>query len=63
MTSRVDLPVLQSGEQTLKDTMVHIMTLCDGVLKGVYMLGWLERNLEGDTKLKSSVVISPSYAL
>ena len=36
---------------TLVDTMVHIMTFCDGMCEGVFMVGELERNYEGDTKL------------
>ena len=31
--------------------MVHNMTFCDGVCEGVFMVGELERNHEGDTKL------------
>jgi len=36
------------------------MTLCDGGCVGVYMLGSLERNLEGDAKLNREKINSES---
>ena len=45
---------------TLKDTMIHFMTLCDGVCGGGYMVGELERNMEGLTKFKTRTIYSGS---
>ena len=45
---------------TLKDTMIHFMTLCDGVCGGGYMVGELERNMEGLTKLNTRTIYSES---
>ena len=49
-------------EATLKDTMVHFMTLCVGRDLEFMVNGELEYMLEGDTKLKEELLfISPSY--
>ena len=45
---------------TLRDTMVHIMTFCDGGIWGVLLVEIECWNHEGDTKLKSSVIIKES---
>ena len=45
---------------TLTDTMVHIMTLCDGVMEGVYLDGTLERNTEAGRDLNTSTIYSES---
>ena len=49
-----------STETTLNDTPIHFMTLCDGVCGGGYMVGELERNLEGLTKLNTRTIYSES---
>ena len=45
---------------TLKDTMEHSRTLCDGVTEGVYLEGTLERNTEAGRDLNTSAIYSES---
>ena len=45
---------------TLKDTMEHSRTLCDGVTEGVYLEGTLERNTEVGRDLNTSTIYSES---
>tara|TARA_B100000586_G_scaffold121961_1_gene88039 strand:- start:6 stop:263 length:258 start_codon:yes stop_codon:yes gene_type:complete len=45
---------------TLKDTMEHSRTLCDGVTEGVYLEGTLERNTEVGRDLNTSAIYSES---
>ena len=45
---------------TLKDTMEHSRTLCDGVTEGVYLEGTLERNTEAGRDLNTSTIYSES---
>ena len=49
---------------TLTDTMVHIMTLCDGVMEGVYMVGCPERISEAGRDLnRESIYYEHSESL
>ena len=45
---------------TLKDTMVHFMTLCDGVCEGGFGAGHILDHHEGDTDLNNHTIPSPS---
>ena len=45
---------------TLKDTMEHSRTLCDGVTEGVYLEGTLERNTEVGRDLNTSAIYTES---
>ena len=45
---------------TLGDTTIHIMTLCDGVMEGVYMVGCPERISEVGRDLNTSAIYSES---
>ena len=41
---------------TLGDTTIHIMTFCDGVMEGVYMVGCPERISEAGRDLNTSAI-------
>ena len=52
--------LLWRWSKTFRDTMVHFMTLCDGVCVGGYMVRKLELNHMRDTKFNRRTIISES---